>query len=71
MKSLPIWLSTRQASERSGRHVDTVRRALEAGVLHGGQRKAGGTWRIHIDCLDAWALGNSCPHENATHGGAA
>lgn len=57
-----IWLTTEQAAERAGRHPVTVRRALEAGALHGGQSKAGGRWRIHVDCLDAWVLGTDCPH---------
>lgn len=62
MRSEPIWLSTRQAAERTGRHMDTVRRACESGALHGGQNSAGGSWRIHRDCADAWALGEPCPH---------
>lgn len=64
MKSVPIWLTTAQASERAGRHQDTVRRACEAGELHGGQRKKGASWRIHRDCLDAWAAGEPCPHKD-------
>lgn len=57
-----IWFATGQAAEHTGRHPVTVRRALEAGELHGGQPKAGARWRIHRDCLDAWALGTPCPH---------
>lgn len=60
--NLLIWLTTQQAAERATRHVDTVRRALEAGELHGSQRKARGTWRIHVDCADAWVAGVPCPH---------
>ena len=63
MKSSLIWLSTRQAAEVAGRHVVTIRRALEAGDLHGGQRKPGASWRIHRDCLTAWLLGEQCPHD--------
>lgn len=62
MKSSPIWLSTRQVAEHANRHEVTVRRALEAGNLHGGQAKARGSWRVHIDCVDAWLLGQPCPH---------
>lgn len=65
MKTDLIWFSTTQAADRSGRHVVTVRRALEAGDLHGGQRSANCSWRIHRDCLDAWALGEPCPHQDA------
>jgi excisionase family DNA binding protein len=57
-----IWFNTTQAAAYGDRHPVTVRRALEAGVLHGGQTKAGGRWRIHRDCLDAWLLGIVCPH---------
>ncbi len=60
----PIWLSTQQVADRTGRHVDTVRRALIAGELHGNQRKANACWRAHRDCVDAWMLGASCPHEH-------
>jgi excisionase family DNA binding protein len=60
-----IWFNTAQAAEHSGRHPVTVRRALESGQLHGGQPKAGGRWRIHRDCLDAWLLGTQCPHATA------
>ncbi|WP_248582562.1 helix-turn-helix domain-containing protein [Nocardioides sp. InS609-2] len=63
MKANQIWLTTRQAGERADRHPETVRRACEAGDLHGGQTVPGrSSWRIHIDCLDAWVLGQPCPH---------
>ena len=57
-----IWFSTTQAAEYADRHPVTVRRALEAGQLHGGQRQTGARWRIHADCLDSWLLGTQCPH---------
>lgn len=60
-----IWLSTGQAASRTGRHEVTVRKALEAGDLHGGQAKSRGRWRTHRDCVDAWALGEPCPHQVA------
>lgn len=63
MKSTPIWLTTQQIAERTGRHVDTVRRALVAGELHGNQRKTQACWRAHVDCVDAWVLGEQCPHQ--------
>lgn len=58
-----IWLDTAAAAGRASRHEQTVRKALEAGELHGGQRVAGGRWRIHVDCLDAWCLGEKCTHQ--------
>jgi excisionase family DNA binding protein len=61
-----IWLTTHQGADRAGRHHITVRRALEAGELHGSQRKTGGRWRIHVECLDAWVAGTDCPHKAAS-----
>ena len=58
-----IWFSTAEAAGYTGRHVQTVRKALEAGELHGGQRTAGGRWRMHRDCIDAWLLGQKCVHQ--------
>jgi hypothetical protein len=58
-----IWHNTAQAGERSGSHPDTVRKAVEAGELHGTQRKAKGRWRIHRDCIDAWCAGQQCQHQ--------
>jgi excisionase family DNA binding protein len=54
--------STAQAAEYAGCHVDTVRKALESGDLHGGQRKANGRWSVRRECLDAWLDGTDCPH---------
>lgn len=58
-----IWLTTAQAVEHTGYHVQTIRRAAESGELHGSQRKAGGRWRFHRDCLDAWVSGSNCAHQ--------
>lgn len=63
--------NTAQAAQYAGRHVDTIRRALEAGQLHGGQRvnqktgevKKGGRWSIRLECLDAWLDGQPCEHQ--------
>lgn len=57
-----LWFTTAQAAARAERHEVTVRRALQAGELHGSQRGAGGRWRTHRDCIDAWVLGQPCPH---------
>jgi excisionase family DNA binding protein len=56
------WHSTATAAEYGGCHVVTVLKALEAGELHGAQRKPKGRWRIHVDCLDAWLAGEKCQH---------
>jgi excisionase family DNA binding protein len=65
-----IWFNTAQAAAHVEQHVSTIRKALEAGTLHGGQRATGGHWRIHRDCLDAWALGEPCPHGKGGRAGA-
>lgn len=57
-----VWLDTRQAAAHVGKHVDTVRKVLEAAELHGHQRTAGGRWSVHIECLDAWAGDRPCGH---------
>lgn len=60
-----IWHSTTTGSEHVGCHVQTVLKACESGELHGTQRKPKGRWRIHRDCLNAWAAGESCTHQSA------
>lgn len=57
-----VWLNTAQAGDHAGCSPTTVLRALEAGELHGTQRKAKGRWRINIACLDAWCAGDKCGH---------
>lgn len=60
-----IWHNTADAAEHARCHPDTVLKALEAGELHGNQRKAKGRWRVHVDCLNAWCAGESCQHQSA------
>jgi excisionase family DNA binding protein len=60
-----IWFSTSEAADHARCHADTVRKAAEAGELHGIQRKAKGRWRIHRNCLDAWCAGEQCAHQIA------
>jgi hypothetical protein len=55
-----IWLTTAQAAARAQNHVQTVRKALEAErAPRLAAEVAGGRWRIHVDCLDAWCLGET------------
>lgn len=61
--STRLWFNTAQAAEYAGYHLQTVRKAAEAGELHGSQRKAGGRWRFHVTCLDAWLSGAQCKHQ--------
>lgn len=58
-----IWHTTATAAAEAARHADTVRKALEAGELHGAQRRKNGRWRIHRDCLQAWLFGRPCEHQ--------
>lgn len=60
-----LWLNTAQAAHHAGNHADTIRKAAEAGELHGSQRKPGGRWRFHVTCLDAWVSGGKCDHQIA------
>ena len=54
--------NTAQAAEYADCHVDTIRRALEVGGLHGGQRTKNGRWTIRLERLDAWLDGEKCEH---------
>lgn len=63
--------TTAQAAKAAGRHVETIRRALESGELHGGQRRnpktgqplKGARWSIRRECLEAWIDGELCSHQ--------
>lgn len=65
MTDTRVWHTTSTAGELVNAHPSTVLKALEAGDLHGAQRKKKGRWRIHRDCLAAWALGEKCEHQKA------
>lgn len=58
------WLSSKQASDRAGKHVQSVRRAVELGELHGHQRldERGrpipkSRWTFHPDAVDVFVQG--------------
>lgn len=53
-----------QAAEYADCHVDTIRKAAEAGALHGGQRTKNGRWNFRLACLDAWLDGDKCEHHS-------
>ena len=65
--AMRTWHDTATASSYATCHVQTTRKALEAGELHGTQRKPNGRWRIHHLCLDAWVAGLPCPPEAPCH----
>lgn len=65
------WLTTAGVAQRSGRHVVTVRRALERGDLHGHQTGSRGHWRVEAESVDAWTRGRDsrepCCGPRVTH----
>jgi excisionase family DNA binding protein len=63
-----IWLDVHQAAERAGYHWRYIADLCRSGEIHGTQRKRGGKWRIHVECLDAWAGGVTCAHQKAGTG---
>lgn len=51
------WLLAGEAADRARCGRGTIIAALNDGSLVGQQRREGGTWRIHVDDLDAWVRG--------------
>lgn len=58
-------LTVAEVAEAVRRHPVTVRKALEAGQLHGAQSVKGGRWTVREDCAEAWVEGDKCPHQLA------
>lgn len=56
-------LTVAEVAEATRRHPVTVRRALEAGELHGSQSGRGGRWTVREDCAEAWAERRPCEHQ--------
>lgn len=56
-------LTVAESATAAGRHPVTIRRDLEAGVLHGTQRVKGGRWIVRESCLDAYLDGTLCHHQ--------
>lgn len=56
-------LTPSEAAAIARRHPVTVRKALEAGELHGFQRTKRGRWSVFPDCLQAWVEGRPCVHK--------
>lgn len=57
-----IWFDVHQAADHVGYFWRTIADLCRSGEIHGHQRKRGGKWRIHVDCLNAWAMNKPCPH---------
>lgn len=49
-----LWMTTRQVADESGRHQESVIRALQKGLLTGSQSRPGATWRISRRAFEAW-----------------
>lgn len=64
--SIRLRYNVAQAAAYSGRHPSTIRKAAEAGELHGGQAKKKGRWSFRAECLDAWLDGDSCEHQQGS-----
>lgn len=62
MSELEI-LTVDEAAAKARRHPVTIRKALEAGDLHGYQRRARGRWSIEAPCLAQWVRGATCQHQ--------
>lgn len=56
-------LDVAEVSAGTKRHPVTVRRALEAGELHGTQSVKGGRWSVREECAEAWADRKPCEHQ--------
>lgn len=56
------FLSSKEAALATGRHEETVTKALRVGDLHGTQSKKKGRWMIEEDCLGAWVYNQKCKH---------
>ena len=61
------YLTTAGAAKYAHRHPGSIRRSLEAGELHGVQRKKGGPWSIRPACIDAYLAGEKCEHQAVTN----
>jgi hypothetical protein len=55
-------LTVAEVAAATRRHPVTVRRALEAGVLHGAQAVKGGRWSVQPECVEAWVDAVPCQH---------
>lgn len=49
-----LWMSTTQVAQESGRHRDSVIKALNSGLLTGTQSHPRASWRISRQAFQAW-----------------
>lgn len=57
------WMTVVEAAAHARMSPEDVAEACRLGELRATQRKARGRWRIHVDNLDAWLLGEPQGHE--------
>lgn len=57
------FLTVREAAEASPLKEERIRQALRSKELHGAQAGKGGSWHIAEPCLEAYLLGEKCPHQ--------
>ncbi len=50
----PLWMTTKQVAEESGRHRDNVVRALNDGLLAGTQSHPNASWRVSRKAFAVW-----------------
>lgn len=57
------WMNVAEAAAYARMSPEEIGRACRTGELHGTQRRDGGRWRIHVDNVDAWLLGEPQSHQ--------
>lgn len=57
------WMTVDEAGAHARMSGEEIARACRAGELHATQRRERGRWRIHVDNLDAWLLGEPQSHQ--------
>ena len=60
-----LYLTAPESAVAANKHPVTVRKALEAGELHGFQSAKGGRWSVKPGCLEAWVENRPCEHQAA------
>lgn len=58
-------LTSAEAADYASVHRDTILRALQAGELHGLQKRVKSHWRIRVTCLESWLDGQRCDHQKS------
>lgn len=59
------WVTPAEAAGVAHRHVNTIRKALESGELHGHQRGRRGRWLVWDGSINPWVTGATGTRECA------